>query len=156
MTEKEYNECVRLHADSLYRFVFKNTRNTEDARDIVQSSFEKMWAGKDSVKALTCKAFLFTVAYHEVIDLARRKKRKIEVDDSPRYVRGSDHKKLIEMAFSRLTELQRSLVLLKDWEGYSYEEISGIMGLNSSQVRVYLHRARMQLRKFLGSLENVI
>jgi RNA polymerase sigma-70 factor (ECF subfamily) len=134
----------------------KNTRNTEDAKDIVQSSFEKMWAKRESVNALTAKAFLFTVAYHEVVDLSRRKKTRVQMEDAPVYHRGNDHKRLLEIAFSKLGETQRSLVLLKDWEGYSYEEISGITGLNTVQVKVYLHRARLQLRKYLGSLENVL
>lgn len=156
MTDRDYNECVRQHADHLYRFVVKNTRNAEDAKDIMQSSFEKMWAKRESVNALTAKAFLFTVAYHEVVDLSRRKKKRVQMEDVPIYHRGSDHKKLLEKAFSKLSEIQQSLVLLKDWEGYSYEEISGIPGLNTPQVKVYLHRARLQLRRYLGSLENVL
>ena len=78
------------------------------------------------------------------------------MEDVPLYQRGTDHKKLLEKAFTKLNDTQRSLVLLKDWEGYSYEEISGITGLNTSQVKVYLHRARLQLRKYLGSLENLL
>jgi len=65
-------------------------------------------------------------------------------------------KKVLEEALSRLSETQRSLVLLKDYEGYSYEEIGRITGLNESQVKVYLHRARLQLKNYLVKLENVI
>ena len=65
-------------------------------------------------------------------------------------------KKVLENALSRLSEIQRSLVLLKDYEGYSYEEIGKITGLNQSQVKVYLHRARLQLREYLVKIENVI
>jgi RNA polymerase sigma-70 factor (ECF subfamily) len=55
-----------------------------------------------------------------------------------------------------LSETARSLVLLKDYEGYSYEEIGTITGLNESQVKVYLHRARLQLKNYLVSIENVM
>jgi RNA polymerase sigma-70 factor (ECF subfamily) len=48
------------------------------------------------------------------------------------------------------------LVLLKDYEGYNYEEIGQITGLNESQVKVYLHRARLNLRNYLGKPENVM
>jgi len=58
-------------------------------------------------------------------------------------------------ALSRLNETQKSLVMLKDYEGYSYEEIGEIMGLNESQVKVYLHRARQTLRTYLVSAENI-
>jgi RNA polymerase sigma-70 factor (ECF subfamily) len=46
--------------------------------------------------------------------------------------------------------------MLKDYEGYSYEEIGKIMDLNESQVKVYLHRARVQLRNYLVRIENVV
>jgi RNA polymerase sigma-70 factor (ECF subfamily) len=65
-------------------------------------------------------------------------------------------RKILEDALSRLNETQRSLVLLKDYEGYSYEEIGQITGLNESQVKVYLHRARIQLKNYLVKPENVI
>jgi RNA polymerase sigma-70 factor (ECF subfamily) len=67
-----------------------------------------------------------------------------------------DLKRVLERALARLNETQRSLVLLKDYEGYSYEEIGQITGLNESQVKVYLHRARIQLKNYLVSLENLI
>ena len=71
--------------------------------------------------------------------------------------RPSDNlKKVLEEALARLNETQRSLVLLKDYEGYSYEEIGEITGLNESQVKVYLHRARIQLKNYLVKLENVL
>ena len=65
-------------------------------------------------------------------------------------------KKVLEDALSRLGETQRCLVLLKDYEGYSYEEIGKITGLSESQVKVYLHRARVQLKEYLVKIENVI
>jgi len=65
-------------------------------------------------------------------------------------------KKILMEALNRLNETQRSLVMLKDYEGYSYEEIGQIMDLNESQVKVYLHRARLTLRNYLVSPENVL
>jgi len=58
-------------------------------------------------------------------------------------------------ALNRLNETQKSLVMLKDYEGYSYEEIGKIMDLTDSQVKVYLHRARLALRNYLVSPQNV-
>jgi len=161
MTEKEYNECVTTYADNVYRFILKNLRHEEDARDIVQTAFEKMWRNRAEVDALRSKSYLFTVAYHQMIDHIRKVKRihlkeefneNTRVQDKP----GNNLKKILEEALARLSETQRSLVLLKDYEGYSYEEIGRITGLNESQVKVYLHRARIQLKDFLVKLENVI
>jgi len=161
MTEKEYNECVTTYADNVYRFILKNLRHEEDARDIVQTAFEKMWRNRAEVDALRSKSYLFTVAYHQMIDHIRKVKRihlkeefneNTRIQDKP----GNNLKKILEEALARLSETQRSLVLLKDYEGYSYEEIGRITGLNESQVKVYLHRARIQLKDFLVKLENVI
>ncbi len=108
-----------------------------------------------------CKSYLFTVAYNQMIDHLRKVKRvqlreefkeEAQVYDKPVY----NTRKVLEEALSRLNETSRSLVLLKDYEGYSYEEIGQITGLNESQVKVYLHRARIQLKNYLVKPENVI
>ena len=161
MTEKEYNQCVNQYADNVFRFIVKNLRHEEDARDVVQTAFEKMWINRAEVDNAKAKSYLFTVAYHQMIDHIRKVKRiKLKDDfkeDTLVYDRPvSNTKKVLEEALSRLSETQRSLVLLKDYEGYSYEEIGKITGLNESQVKVYLHRARIQLKNYLVSPENVM
>lgn len=161
MTEKEYNECVNLYADNVFRFIVKNLRHEEDARDIVQTAFEKLWRNKDSVETAKSKSYLFTVAYNQMIDHIRKVKR-IHLKDDFSFDTKTTHqpahqaKKALQEALNRLSETQRSLVMLKDYEGYSYEEIGEIMELNASQVKVYLHRARLTLRNYLVSPENVM
>lgn len=161
MTAKEYNQCVTDYADNVYRFILKNLRHEEDARDVVQSAFEKLWMKREEVEIAKSKSYLFTIAYNQMIDFIRKNKRislkeefgeEVKVSEKP----ASNIKKVLEMALQRLSEIQRSLVLLKDYEGYSYEEIGQITGLNESQVKVYLHRARLQLKSYLVSPENVI
>jgi len=161
MTEKDYNDCVTNYADNVYRFILKNLRHEEDARDVVQTAFEKLWKCRAEVDANKSKSYLFTIAYHQMIDHIRKGKR-IQLRDEFReeakvlHSPARDLKKVLERALARLNETQRSLVLLKDYEGYSYEEIGQITGLNESQVKVYLHRARLQLKNYLVSLENLI
>jgi RNA polymerase sigma-70 factor (ECF subfamily) len=161
MTDREYNDCVSLHADNVYRFILKNLRKEDDARDVVQSAFEKLWRNRCSVEAAKSKSYLFTIAYHQMIDQLRKEKRvelrsafreETIVSDRPVH----QLRKTLEAALARLNETQRSLVLLKDYEGYSYLEIGQITGLTESQVKVYLHRARIQLKNYLVSLENLI
>ena len=161
MTEKDYNECVRSYADNVYRFILKNLRHEEDARDVVQTAFEKLWRSRQDVDAVKSKAYLFTVAYHQMIDHIRKVKRiqlKETFNEEARVTSqpANNLKKVLEKALDTLSETQRSLVLLKDYEGYSYEEIGAITGLNESQVKVYLFRARTQLRNYLVSPENVM
>jgi RNA polymerase sigma-70 factor (ECF subfamily) len=161
MTEKEYNDCVRTYADNVYRFILKNLRQEEDARDVVQSAFEKLWKNREGVEVEKSKSYLFTIAYHQMIDHIRKTKRvqlREEFREEAKVSATPVHhlKKALEEALSRLNETQRSLVLLKDYEGYSYSEIGQITGLNESQVKVYLHRARIQLKSYLVKLENLI
>jgi RNA polymerase sigma factor (sigma-70 family) len=161
MTEREYNQCVNQYADNVYRFIMKNLRHEEDSRDVVQSAFEKMWRNRENVEAEKSKSYLFTIAYHQMIDHIRKVKRislketfaeEIRITEQPK----TQLKKILEEALSRLNETQRSLVMLKDYEGYSYEEIGQITGLSESQVKVYLHRARIQLKNFLVKPENAL
>jgi RNA polymerase sigma factor (sigma-70 family) len=161
MTEREYNECVKEYADNVYRFILKNLRHEEDARDVVQTAFEKMWIRRDEIDAAKSKSYLFTVAYHQMIDHIRKVKRvqlkeefneELKVQNKP----ANNLKKILDEALARLSETQRTLVLLKDYEGYSYEEIGQITNLSESQVKVYLHRARVQLKEYLVKIENVI
>ena len=161
MTEKDYNQCVTLHADGVFRFIVKNLRNEEDARDVVQTAFEKLWRNREDVDAEKSKSYLFTIAYNAMIDHLRKVKRiylKEEFNPDMRVVDRpvNNAKAVLEQALARLNETQRSLVMLKDYEGYSYEEIGQITGLNSSQVKVYLHRARLQLKEYIVKVENVI
>src|SRR5688500_10270381 len=75
MTEREYNTCVNLYADNVYRFIYKNLRHEEDAKDVVQSAFEKLWLCREQVNNEKCKSYLFTVAYLQMIDHIRKNKR---------------------------------------------------------------------------------
>ena len=161
MTEREYNECVTSYADNVYRFILKNLRHEEDARDVVQTAFEKMWKNRNEVDGKRSKSYLFTVAYHQMIDHIRKVKRiqlkeEFEENGQVEHQHSNDLKKVLDKALNRLNDTQRSLVMLKDYEGYSYAEIGEIMDLNESQVKVYLHRARLQLREYLVKIENVI
>jgi RNA polymerase sigma factor (sigma-70 family) len=161
MTEREYNECVNQYADNVYRFIVKNLKHEEDARDVVQSAFEKLWINREEVETAKSKSYLFTIAYHQMIDHIRKSKRIVLRDDFREEVKVHDKpmhnaRKILQEALARLNETQRSLVMLKDYEGYNYEEIGRIMNLNESQVKVYLHRARVQLKKYLVSPEKVI
>ena len=161
MTERDYNDCVNLYSDNVFRFIVKNIRHEEDAKDIVQTAFEKLWRNRETVNSDKSKSFLFTVAYNQMIDHIRKIKRITLKDEFSAEIKTynqpvSNLKKNLQDALNTLNETQKSLILLKDYEGYSYEEIGQITGLNESQVKVYLHRARLNLRNYLVKPENVI
>jgi RNA polymerase sigma-70 factor (ECF subfamily) len=116
MTDREYNSCVSDHADGVYRFILKNLQHAEDARDVVQSAFEKMWVNRDKVNAATAKSYLFTVAYNQMIDHIRKNKRielREHFNEDARIASGDtpSFKRELEKALQQLTPLQKSLVL---------------------------------------------
>jgi len=161
MTLEDYNKCVDSYADNVYRFVLKNIKDREKARDIVQDTFEKFWVNKDNVNADKAKSYLFTAAYHTLVDSTRKQKKQTNIDDtdmrnyshSEQY---SDLQEVLHSAINRLPDVQKSAILLRDYEGYSYDEIGEILGLNESQVKVYIYRARVFLKEYIGTLETVL
>ncbi len=161
MTRVEYNNCVDRFSDGLFRFIYKNLRDEEFSRDIVQESFEKLWLNVDSVFFEKAKSYLFTTGYHTMIDWIRREKRKKDFDQ----VKGIDYshenqytdlKEVLDVAVKKLPEKQRTVILLRDYEGYSYKEIAEITGYNESQVKVYIYRARLALKQFIGKVETLV
>lgn len=161
MTTAQYNECVDAYADGVYRFILKNIRDEEKARDVVQDSFEKMWMKVEEISHEKARSYLFTTAYHTMIDTIRRERKQTSMDEvamnghsyRPEY---TGLKQILEEAVGRLPEMQRAVLMLRDYEGYSYQEIGEITGLNESQVKVYIYRARTFLKNYIGSMDAVI
>ena len=160
MTVAEYNHAVDQYADGLYRFVVKNLGDGHYSRDVVQDTFEKLWVRLETVSYLKVKTYLFTAAYHTMIDHIRKEKRYtgLAAGRDEREVSGSysDLGEVLESAISRLPEDQRAVVMVSDYEGYAYRESAEITGLSESQVKVYIYRARVFLKHYVGSMENVI
>lgn len=162
MKAKEYNILVQSHADGLYRFILGNIKDEYRAQDIVQDSFERLWINHEDIEFSKGKSFLFRVAYNRMIDIIRHEKR---IEKTSEFVdkcgesacnKQIELKEILELALSSLSEIQRAVVLLRDYEGYSYEEIAQITDLNESQVKVYIFRARQSLKKHIGKFEEVI
>jgi RNA polymerase sigma factor (sigma-70 family) len=161
MTASEYNSTVDQHSDALFRFVVKNLKDRDAARDVVQDTFEKMWLKVEQVEFKKAKSYLFTTGYHTMIDKIRKEQRSGLLEEHHEDVvkthnSYSDIGAILEKALSTLNDIQRSVILLRDYEGYSYDEIGEITGLNESQVKVYIYRARLTLKNYLGSIEQVI
>lgn len=161
MTVREFNECVDKHADGVYRFILKSTKDEDKAKDIVQDSFTKMWEKVNDITAEKAKSYLFTAAYHTMIDTFRRESRLTsfeEVATTEMVINNqySDLKEILEEAVNKLPPVQKSVILLRDYEGYSYEEIGRMTDLNESQVKVYIFRARAFLKNYIGSLDKVM
>ncbi len=160
MTREDYNNIVNSEADKVYRFVLANVKDSEIAQDIVQDSFAKLWLNRDDVE--NAKSFLFKTAYNRMIDIVRHEKFSTNCEivataDEPEYsCNNTDLKEILEVALAKLNEQQRQLILLRDYEGYSYAEIAKIASLTETQVKVYIFRARKILKDFIVKMENAL
>lgn len=161
MTVAEYNISVDNYSDGIYRFILRNIKNRDTARDIVQDSYEKLWRKINQVSFEKVKSYLFTTAYHTMIDYIRRDKKTGDINEaetnqlfhSRQY---SDLQEIMHEVLDKLPEIQRSVILLRDYEGYTYQEIGDITGLTESQVKVYIYRGRIFLKSYIGKLEYII
>jgi RNA polymerase sigma-70 factor (ECF subfamily) len=161
MTVEEYNISVDDYSDGIYRFILKNIKDRDTARDIVQDSYEKLWRKLSQVSFESVKSYLFTTAYHTMIDYTRKSNRQESIGEkiadqlmhSKQY---NDLQEILHEALERLSEIQRSVILLRDYEGYSYQEIGEITGLSESQVKVYIYRGRVFLKNYIGKLEYIL
>lgn len=161
MNAREYNQSVDLYSDNVFRFILKNIKDDERARDIVQDSYEKLWRNAENVNFEKVKSYLFTTAYHTMIDVLRKDKRQTYMEDyqipeETHDEQYSDLSEILNNAIKLLPEIQRSVILLRDYEGYSYNEIGDITNLSEAQVKVYIYRARVFLKNYIGKMEMVL
>lgn len=150
-----YDRCVDDHADALYRFAVKHQGDRDEAKDIVQESFLRLWQRLDQVDPARARAYLFSTAHHLIVDRSRRRKHVARFEDRHANVLTTQQPKIgvkdiIDEALATLTPIQRSLVLLRDRDGHTYQDIAAITGLDMTRVKVYLFRARRAMQAYIG------
>ena len=131
------------------------------AKDIVQDTYEKVWRKVNDIESTNAKSYMFTAAHHTLVDYTRKTKKQGDftetIENSLKHEKYySDIKEVLNMALDKLPDIQKSVVLLRDYEGYDYAEIGKITNLTESQVKVYIFRARAALKNYIGKLEVVI
>lgn len=159
MEKKDYHNAVNSFSDGLYRYALKLCRDQDMAQDLVQDAFEKVWIKRETIDAAKVKSYLFQTVHNKFIDFTR-KHRMLAIDEAnepwEQVGMHTDLKEVLDLALERLPEVQKSAVLLRDYEGYNYAEIGEILNLKEAQVKVYIYRARKHLQKFIGKIETVI
>lgn len=161
MTRKEYNLAVDEYADNLYRFVLKHLKNEMSSKDVIQETFTKVWVKHEEVAYDKVKSYLFTTAYHTMVDWISKEKRNGDFDNlnyepSTTVSTAFDLQDILNEALETLPEIQKTVILLRDYEGYNYHEIGEVTGLNEAQVKVYIFRARKALKDYIRDIELVV
>jgi RNA polymerase sigma factor (sigma-70 family) len=155
-----FNRIVDELSNQLYRFALSMQKDEDEAKDAVQDAFAKLWERRDQVNPEKVKSYLFTTVHHKIIDSFRKGKRQQSIDETQitESVKQETHdlNAVLHEALNTLPEIQRSVILLRDYEGYNYEEIAEMTKLSLAQVKVYIFRGRQKLKQYIGSIEMVI
>jgi len=158
MQVEEFNLLVTQLKDKMYRLALRVVSNEEEARDVVQESLIKIWRKRDKLAEIeNPAAYCMTITRNMGIDKLRAKKMSIsDIDehyniesktaDPERDLIAKDELSLVMKVVNALPENHRTVIHLRDIEGYTYKEIAGITGFSIEKVKVYLHRARTKLR----------
>jgi RNA polymerase sigma-70 factor (ECF subfamily) len=160
LNKSEYTHVVQVHQVSLYRFALNFLGSSEDARDIVQDVFVKLWLNVDRIDQDKVKSWLFTCTHNAMLNFIKRRARidymqSIQLQGTP-YMDAHEFEsnEIIERTVGMLPPLQKSILLMRDLEGYSYEEIGVMLNLSPSQVKVYLFRARVKVKNQLKTVHH--
>ena len=157
---REYRQWVTEYQDqawTLARYILKDASEAEDA---TQEAFVKLWNNRNAIDHERVKPWLMKVTRNHCLDRLRRRRPEQEFVDYQAVeengpMRGAQQTELgswLKTAISSLAEPYRTLVVLRDIQQHSYEEVAGVTELSLSQVKVYLHRARKQLREQLAEV----
>ena len=153
MTDKEYKEQIDLHADDVLRYLAKNIKDGEVAKDILQDTFVSLWENKEKVEPSKIKNWLFTVAHNNMLKLFRYNKIRqnsfIEENSSELNL---ENTQLIDQLLKQLPDRMRQCLMLKDWQGFSIKEIAEILDISEENVKVNIFRAKVKLKELKSQL----
>lgn len=157
----QYQQAIEQYRQRIYSFAHYSLRAREDAEDITQEVFIKLWQHWQKIDHSKLNAWLMRVAHNAVIDHVRRGKNQAEkIDDyaepeeqaSTRDEAGAtiDQEAFKEELMGCIHSLDdpfRSIIIMRDVQGMSYADIQHTLDMSESQVKVYLHRGRRKLRE---------
>lgn len=158
MTPAEYNECVDEYADALFRYCIGLVHSAMDADDLVQMCFLRLWEHRKNIEKKAAKNWLYKTAYRAMIDQYRKGKRESAYRENLEetgfdFYKNVEYQDLILQSLKALSPVQKNLILLRDYEGYSYKELCELTGLSMTNVKVTLYRSRKILRRELEKLD---
>ena len=162
MENISFRTTVLPLSDRLFRLALRITMNRAEAEDVVQDTLMKVWEQRKEWEQINnLEAFAMSICRNRALDIAKRAGRNTKsLDEVPNgqwsIISGQssleerEQLSLVRRLMDDLPEVQRTIMLLRDIEGRTYQEIAQVLGISETQVKVYLHRARTKIRKGLG------
>ena len=156
--DKFFRQWTRDHQDQAWSLARYLLRDNAEAEDVVQEAFIRLWEHRESMSDARVKPWLLWVTRNLCLDRLRRRRPEQSADetdltgtDCPAQSMQREQTLMrLQQAVQALEEPFRSLVLLRDVQQHSYEEVAAMTELTMPQVKTYLHRARRKLREQLG------
>jgi RNA polymerase sigma-70 factor (ECF subfamily) len=163
-----FNELVRRHQDRLYTAITRFCGNAEDACDIVQRAFINAFRKiADFQNDCAFFTWMYRIAFNQAVSFKRENRRPMASLDGTREegpcleaseirppeerLETEETQKKVQQALEKLDESDRQIILLKDLQGHSYDEIAEVLQIPKGTVRSRLHRARLELKEKLKS-----
>ncbi|MFB6318082.1 RNA polymerase sigma factor [Saccharicrinis sp. FJH54] len=159
MRTKEFNTHFLEHKAALFGYIFGLVKNREEAEDVLQELYLKLWRKKDSIKKETCRCYFYSGARSLSIDALRKIKRTMDLQFSVEYEMFSENtfeKQELTMHFRRaidnLPGNYREVIYLVDVCMMNTAEVVDLTGLKTNNVRVILSRARNMIKEELTKI----
>jgi RNA polymerase sigma-70 factor (ECF subfamily) len=171
MSNNQSNICEELifagffkkHAKTLKSYLLFKFGNEEQAEDVTQEAFIKLWENCRNVPVEKAKSFIYTVANNTTLNQIAHQKVVLEysrssvpvyaTSESPEYLMEEEQFKIkLQKAIANLSEAQRTAFLLHRIEGKKYHEIAEILGISVKAVEKRIHLALLELRKEIDNL----
>ncbi len=164
-----FSHIVDLHKDKAFNLALRICCCREEAEEITQDSFLKVYRALGNFQRKSSfSTWLYRIVYNTAVSYIRLKKRKVlSLEDFPadaadflstgtseEEAETEYRKSLLNFAFLKISEEERSLITLHYYEEMSTDEISDITGISKSNVKVKLFRARQKMMQVIGNSEN--
>lgn len=159
-----FNEIYRMYAQRLYAFCMRWSKRSEDAQDIVQEVFAKIWNERHAIRQTeTLEHLVFIMARHSLINAFRATLRNPAFEDYTEYRdrlpadNGGDHLEysefltLVSRAVDSLPDTRSKVVRLSKIEGHSNREIADMLSLSEQTVRNQLSLGLKEVRQIVGA-----
>ncbi len=157
MTAEEFKNKVIPYSVKLYPMLFRILKNEEETRDALQDLMLKLWNKRDELQQCTnLSAYVITIAKNHSFDLLK-KQRPVAVDESDLKLfrleaaepdaEKRERLELVHKTIENMPEKYREIIRYRDIDGFSFDEIKEMTGLEVPNIRVILSRARLKVKE---------
>ncbi len=162
MENISFRTTVLPLSDKLFRLALRITMNRAEAEDVVQDTLLKVWEHREEWEQINnLEAFAIATCRNRALDVMKRAGRNTEkLDEMAHFssqtpqeqLEADEQISLVNRLMDDLPEVQRTIMLLRDIEGKTYQEIAQTLDISETQVKVYLHRARTKIKERIWTI----